>query len=577
MTSLNRVTDLQFLCIIICVVAVAMAGAIVLIAQAGKIIWGVADYLADVWERFQLGEFKKFTRKGIFVLLGSFILAVLFIVFVIGIALPAIGQIIGPVIVGTETPVSPTPSASPTLSPEFIGMLPTATLTEVEIIVGSPTTETTGEIYPQATEPQISDTETVTPTEMPSIWVSKTPSLIASETMTYGSITPDSMTPSATPTNTPYPTVPGIITMTPSSTYTVTPSPSTTYTWTPSYTPSPTWTPTITYTPSPTSTGTITPTETYTPSLTYTPTLSPTYTETPTETFTPSPTYTETPTETFTPSPTSTITPTETETASPSPTITSTPTLSNCGTPLWIEFANVTDGMVITDLSQTNFRAIAYDCRLGTEDGLGIRSVDFKIFAYNDDPRKNPGQPALHHNEEFEVQYCAFDGNICSPMGSAEAGNNTILTSGQPYVMSAQAFGINGEESIVIYVTFMLDIQTPTLEPSATIETPTIEPSQTIDGSTVTPDNEEITPEANMTESPTVTPLPTITPTDTPEPSIVPSEVPTEISTDMPTPTQVPTREPDVIPTFAPPVIIITAEVKPGEVLVPFPTTAPGG
>jgi LysM repeat protein len=94
--------------------------------------------------------------------------------------------------------------------------------------------------------------------------------------------------------------------------------------------------PTGTVKPSPTRTFTARPTFTYTPSPTRSATTLPTHTFTATPTFTstaPTPTSTPTPTPTSTPTSTSTATPTSTSTPTPTPTATPTPTPTDTLTP----------------------------------------------------------------------------------------------------------------------------------------------------------------------------------------------------------------------------------------------------
>lgn len=83
----------------------------------------------------------------------------------------------------------------------------------------------------------------------------------------------------------------------------------------------------------------------------------------PTETFTP--TITETPTLTMTPTLTRTLT------------LTPTRTLTKTLVPLYLDIIRPTTNQVITNISQTNFEAIAWDPNVGTSNGNGIQKVEF--------------------------------------------------------------------------------------------------------------------------------------------------------------------------------------------------------
>jgi hypothetical protein len=193
------------------------------------------------------------------------------------------------------------------------------------------------------------------------------------------------LTPTATETQTPTPSI------TPSNTETPTPTPTETPTNTPTQTSTVTLTPTNTETPTPTSTlpdsnfllqedlfmilqedgfgiliqfpsstptptptstetPTSTPTETPTPTTTTTLTATPTNTETPTNTPTPTPTNTETPTQT----PTNTETPTQTPTNTNTPTPSTTPSIVSSGLVIQLdayESSSYSGGTTVFDIT----------------------------------------------------------------------------------------------------------------------------------------------------------------------------------------------------------------------------------
>lgn len=61
------------------------------------------------------------------------------------------------------------------------------------------------------------------------------------------------------------------------------------------------------------------------------------------------------------------------------------------------------DGIVITDISQTQFEAFAWDAAVGTNNGDGIQTVYFEITG--------PGGIVVLIEDEFFVQYCIFGNN----------------------------------------------------------------------------------------------------------------------------------------------------------------------
>jgi len=216
--------------------------------------------------------------------------------------------------------------------------------------------------------------------------------------------------------------------------------PSATLPMTPTLTPTLTSTPTYTKTPTRTLTGT--PTRTPTTTFTRTPTLTSTRTPTPTFSRTPTPSYTptasNTPTETPTPTPTDTPTEIFTPTDTPTPTASHTPTETATSSPSFVVNILVpdTDGTTITDISQTMFRAEAWDTSVGTNDGDGIDHVNFWFT----------GTAALSSNTENSKEYCAFSGN--GPCNEMDPGIYNSLRSSGPYTMYVQAFGASGTSAI---------------------------------------------------------------------------------------------------------------------------------
>jgi hypothetical protein len=67
------------------------------------------------------------------------------------------------------------------------------------------------------------------------------------------------------------------------------------------------------------------------------------------------------------------------------------------------------DGASVSSLAETNFRAIAYDPEVGTNDGDGITSLDFNIVLIN-------GSGTYGHNRnDTEAPYCAYGGTEVCP------------------------------------------------------------------------------------------------------------------------------------------------------------------
>jgi hypothetical protein len=198
----------------------------------------------------------------------------------------------------------------------------------------------------------------------------------------------------------------------------------------------PTTTPTLTAVP-----PSNTPTETATPTV-----VPPSNTPTPTETATPTPTETPTLTET----PTSTTappsnTPTPTETATPTvvpPTNTPATTETPVSASLVVQIVVPSDGAIVSSPADTNFRAIAYDPAVGTNDGDGITSVDFAIDLIS-------GNGNYQHNRsDIDAPYCGYGGSD----GCSTTPNWDSMDPGT-YRLTATA-NASGKPSVTISVTF---------------------------------------------------------------------------------------------------------------------------
>ncbi len=187
--------------------------------------------------------------------------------------------------------------------------------------------------------------DTPTPTETPTAVPTDTPTntLVPTDTPTNTPLPTDTPTATETPTVGPTDTPTETPTVGPTDTPTETPTvgPTDTPTETPTDTPIPTDTPTESATDTPVPTDTPLPTDT--PTVTETPTAGPT--DTPTESATDTPVPTDTPIPTDTPTPTETTVPTDTPTFTPTPTPTleiplPEPPFSTSG---FVPFAGLTD------------------------------------------------------------------------------------------------------------------------------------------------------------------------------------------------------------------------------------------
>lgn len=223
----------------------------------------------------------------------------------------------------------------------------------------------------------------------------------------------------------------------------------------------------ITYTPE----ATITPIPTATQTRTRTPGPSPTRTRTatasPTNTAGPSPTRTNTPTRTSTPTSNATHTP------GPSPTATRTGTATPTGTPLpdldiyWVNpqtdnsilGASQEDGGLVTLVSDTNFRAIAFNrthtnykgesdwTKLGQSDGAGVKRVEFDIY---DPDGINVLSRVSSSKGDGTRQYCIFGGDSsCKTVGQETTWGSVedIFTGPGVYTLRARAIAADGVTS----------------------------------------------------------------------------------------------------------------------------------
>ena len=234
-----------------------------------------------------------------------------------------------------------------------------------------------------------------------------------------------------------------------------TPAPTLTPTLTLTRTSTPTFTKTATRTLTRTATRTLTRTATRTQTTTPTRTATPVYTATAsgtgimtataTPTFSPTPTPSDTSTDTpiYTPTDTPIYTPTDT------PTATTIPPSATPVTPTPSVYVSIivpaSDGTTLTDVSQTDFEAQAWDTSAGTGNGDGIIHV---YFWFSDSHGHHvPGLPDVHHKKrEDSVKYCAFSGlGTCNTMNPFTFSHLTADT----YTMYVQAYGVSGTSGVI--------------------------------------------------------------------------------------------------------------------------------
>jgi hypothetical protein len=189
--------------------------------------------------------------------------------------------------------------------------------------------------------------------------------------------------------------------------------------------------------------------------------------------------------------PTNTPLPTATFTATPLPSPTAT-----CA-PLFVDIISPgADGVEITDRSQTDFEAVAYDPNIGTNNGDGIFQVHFTLF----DPNGNQ----IHYQSESLVAYCGFGGDHpCSWMPTSEW---DALINGT-YTLQAEAISYGSCSSTAI-TTKTFNINNPptptptiTLTPSKT-PTPTLTPAHATTGTVPSPPDPKTTHVADPRHSP---------------------------------------------------------------------------
>jgi len=100
------------------------------------------------------------------------------------------------------------------------------------------------------------------------------------------------------------------------------------------------------------------------------------------------------------------------------------------------------DGTSVPNPAETNFRAIAYDPEVGTNDGDGITSLDFDITLIS-------GSGNYGHNRNDTVApYCAYGGSEACPTTP----NWDSMDSGT-YRLSVTAHAA-GKPSVTVSVTF---------------------------------------------------------------------------------------------------------------------------
>jgi hypothetical protein len=120
-----------------------------------------------------------------------------------------------------------------------------------------------------------------------------------------------------------------------------------------------------------------------------------------------------------------------------------------------VQFINpATDGVTVTNNSQTDFEVWAWDTAVGTTNGDGIDHINF-WFTYGGLP-VSPLPDAGFPQTESAVWYCAFTGDgPCSTM-NAHFGSDVFggLSPGT-YTMYVQAYGTKSGDSGVVSITFV--------------------------------------------------------------------------------------------------------------------------
>jgi hypothetical protein len=161
--------------------------------------------------------------------------------------------------------------------------------------------------------------------------------------------------------------------------------------------------------------------------------------------------------------PTSTLSGNEPATATPR--ITDTPPPTNTPPPIHIEITSpAQSGLVVTNVSQTNFEAVAWNPPFGGSNGDGISEIAFWFTG----PATIPGR------SDTSARFCAFG----APGNSAcrtvdEVVRFTSLANGT-YTIYARARGVDGRYSEIVSKTFILQFP-PTATPTIT-HTPTPTP-----------------------------------------------------------------------------------------------------
>jgi hypothetical protein len=127
---------------------------------------------------------------------------------------------------------------------------------------------------------------------------------------------------------------------------------------------------------------------------------------------------------------------------------------------------------VISDRSDTQFQALAWDPEVGTSDGDGINRVRFEIIG------PSPSTNTRHTQSEYSAGYCTFGGN--NPCNQMSQSLWDSLPNGT-YTIRAQARANDGRYSVWDEVDFIIDKPpTPTsTETEIATDTPTPAPSRT--------------------------------------------------------------------------------------------------
>ncbi len=152
--------------------------------------------------------------------------------------------------------------------------------------------------------------------------------------------------------------------------------------------------------------------------------------------------------------------------ATSTPRVTDTPLATNTPPPIHIEITvPAQSGQVVTNASQTNYEAVAWNPPYGSSNGDGISEIAFWFTG----PATIPGR------SDTSARYCAFGAPGNSPCRTIdEVVNFTSLASGT-YTIYARARGVDGRYSDIVSKTFIL--QLPATATATITRTPTATPA----------------------------------------------------------------------------------------------------